>query len=145
VGGGLRGGRLREGKGSGWESSGIKERAYQQQYPALRFAHRVRAMTPLFCAKVDMGVMVMRVASIPLSPSARMPPWMRESNTSPSTSSWETGGVIVSRVLRVAGLEGKIGGREVGICLPSQVAVMSPIASHAQIMKMVIIGSTSGP
>lgn len=83
AGGGLRGGRLREGKGRGWD-------AYQQQYPALRFAHRVRAMTPLFCAKVDMGVMVMKAASMPLSPSARMPPWMRESNTSPSTSSWET-------------------------------------------------------
>ena len=104
-------GRLRDGKGRGWEFGGVKERTYQQQYPALRFAHRVRAMTPLFCAKVDMGVMVMRAASMPLSPSARMPPWMRESKTSPSTSSWETGGMIVSRVLRVAGLEGeKTGG-----------------------------------
>ena len=97
----------REGKEGDGDLAGFKERAYQQQYPALRFAHRVRAMTPLFCAKVDMGVMVMRAASMPLSPSARMPPWMRESNTSPSTSSWETGGVIVSRVLRVAGLEGE--------------------------------------
>lgn len=45
-----------------------------QQYPAFRLAQRVRAMTPLFWAKVDMGVMVQRAARRPLNPSARIPP-----------------------------------------------------------------------
>src|SRR5579871_4661737 len=46
----------------------------QQQYPALRFAQRVSAITPLFCAKVDIGVIVQRPARIPLKPSASTPP-----------------------------------------------------------------------
>jgi hypothetical protein len=33
-------------------------RKKQQAYPALRFAQRVRAITPLFWANVDMGVIV---------------------------------------------------------------------------------------
>ena len=92
-------------------------RNMQQQYPAERLAQRVRAMTPLFWAKVDMGVMVMSAARIPLIPSARMPPWMRESKSSPSTSRRDT----------------------------SQVAVISPIASQAQMMKIASKGRTSGP
>lgn len=78
----------------------------QHAYPALRFAQRVNAMTPLFCANVDMGVMVQRPAMMPLRPSARTPPWMRLSNMAPSTSRRDT----------------------------SQVAVMSPMASMARTM-----------
>lgn len=78
----------------------------QQAYPAVRLAHRVKAMTPLFCAKVDMGVMVQRPAMMPFSPSANTPPWIRESNSLPSTWRRET----------------------------SQVAVISPIASIASTM-----------
>lgn len=54
-------------------------KTHQQQYPAVRFAQRVRAITPLFCAKVVMGVMVPSAARMPLIPSARTPPWMRVS------------------------------------------------------------------
>ncbi len=41
-------------------------RKKQQKYPAVRFAQRVRAMTPLFWANVDMGVIVARPASMPV-------------------------------------------------------------------------------
>lgn len=58
-------------------------KTYQQKYPALRLAHRVRAMTPLFCAKVVIGVTVIRAARTLLKPSARSPPWILESNVSP--------------------------------------------------------------
>jgi hypothetical protein len=39
----------------------------QAAYPALRFAHLVNAMTPLFCANVDIGVIVQRPARRPIS------------------------------------------------------------------------------
>jgi len=57
-----------------FENTPMTIKKKQQQYPALRFAHRVRAITPLFCAKVDMGVIVHKPASIPLMPSASTPP-----------------------------------------------------------------------
>jgi len=43
------------------------------------------AITPLFCAKTDRGVTVKRADKKPPIPSLRMPPWIRESNTSPTT------------------------------------------------------------
>lgn len=49
-------------------------RAYAAQYPAFLFAQRVRAMTPLFWAKVLIGVIVINAARRPLQPSAKMPP-----------------------------------------------------------------------
>jgi len=57
-----------------FENTPIMIRKKQQAYPAFRFAQRVRAITPLFWAKVDMGVMVKRQASMPLNPSAKTPP-----------------------------------------------------------------------
>lgn len=65
---------------------GGANKTYQQQYPAVRLAQRVRAMTPLFWAKVDMGVMVIRAARMPFKPSANTPPWIRDSYIAPSTS-----------------------------------------------------------
>lgn len=56
------------------EKMPMMRRKKQAAYPALRFAHLVKAITPLFWAKVDMGVIVHRPASMPLRPSARMPP-----------------------------------------------------------------------
>ena len=88
------------------EKMPMMRRKKQAAYPALRLAHRVRAMTPLFCAKVLRGVMVRRPLSMPLKPSARTPPWILESKRRPSTSRRET----------------------------SQVAVMSPIASIMRTM-----------
>lgn len=64
-----------------------------------------------------MGVIVQRAAMMPFRPSARTPPWMRESKRAPSTSRRDT----------------------------SQVAVMSPMASMAMTMKTARSGSTSGP
>ncbi|XMA16327.1 hypothetical protein WAI453_009118 [Rhynchosporium graminicola] len=89
----------------------------QQAYPALRLAHRVRAITPSFWARVDMGVIVQRPANMPLSTSAKTPPWMRESKSLPST--WR---------------------RDM-----SQVAVMSPIASIMKMRSTVIKGKIIGP
>lgn len=86
------------------EKTPMTMRKKQAKYPAVRLAQRVSAMTPLFWAKVDMGVMVARPAIIPLKPSARIPPWIRESKSLPSTWRRET----------------------------SHVAVMSPIASIMQ-------------
>ncbi len=65
-------------------------RKKQQQYPAFRLAQRVRAMTPLFCANVETGVIVQRQANMPLSPSARTPPWILELKMGPSTSRRDT-------------------------------------------------------
>ena len=64
-----------------------------------------------------MGVIVHRAATIPFMPSASTPPWMRESNTLPSTSSR----------------------------LTSHVAVMSPIASIIKTMYTASNGNTIGP
>jgi hypothetical protein len=89
----------------------------QQQYPALRLAHRVKAITPLFCANVDIGVIVQRPASMPLKPSARMPPCIRESNNLPSTSKR----------------------------LTSHVAVISPMASIMRTINTARSGNTIGP
>lgn len=55
---------------------------------------------------VVIGVMVIKPARTPLMPSAKTPPWIRDSKRRPSTSSLET----------------------------SQVAVISPMASQAQMM-----------
>jgi len=64
-----------------------------QTKPAFRFAHRVRAITPLFWAKILivslrmmvqtylMGVTVNRAEKNPAIPSARIPPWIRLSNS----------------------------------------------------------------
>lgn len=46
----------------------------QAAYPAFLLAQRVRAITPLFCAKVDIGVIVHKQASMPFIPSTRTPP-----------------------------------------------------------------------
>ena len=64
-----------------------------------------------------MGVMVQRPASIPLRPSARIPPCIRESKSLPSTWRRET----------------------------SQVAVMSPIASIIRIRYTARMGRIRGP
>ena len=99
------------------EKTPMMIRKKQAAYPAFRLAQRVNAMTPLFCAKVDMGVIVQRPASKPLKPSANTPPWIRESNSLPSTSSLDT----------------------------SQVAVMSPMASIMRTMYTAINGKIMGP
>jgi hypothetical protein len=78
-----------------FENKPMTIRKKHAAYPALRFAHRVRAMTPLFWAKVDIGVMVQRPASMPLMPSAKIPPWILESKSLPSTWSLETSHVAV--------------------------------------------------
>lgn len=64
-----------------------------QTKPAFRFAHRVRAITPLFWAKILivslrivsqtylMGVTVNKAEKNPAIPSARIPPWIRLSNS----------------------------------------------------------------
>ena len=88
-----------------FEKMPMTMRKKQAAYPALRLAQRVKAMTPLFWAKVDIGVMVHKPASIPLNPSAKIPPWIRESKSLPSTWRRDT----------------------------SQVAVISPIASIIRI------------
>lgn len=75
-------------------------RKKQAANPALRLAHLVKLMTPLFCANTDIGVIVHRPAMQPESPSARIPPWMRESNKSPSTSNRETSQVAVMSPIR---------------------------------------------
>ncbi len=57
-----------------FENIPITTRKKQAQYPALRFAHRVSAIMPLFCAKVLTGVFVARQERSPLRPSAKTPP-----------------------------------------------------------------------
>ena len=41
----------------------------QQKRPAVRFAHRVIAITPLFCAKIESGVTVNSAETKPPMPS----------------------------------------------------------------------------
>ena len=61
----------------------------------MRFAQRVSAITPLFCAKTDIGVIVHRPAIRQVTPLPRTPPWMRESKPGPSTSLRDTSQVAV--------------------------------------------------
>jgi hypothetical protein len=49
-------------------------RIKQQQYPAVLLAHRVKAMTPLFWAKVVIGVIVASAAKMEFNPSASTAP-----------------------------------------------------------------------
>ena len=44
-------------------------RKQQQKRPAVRFAQRVMAMTPLFCAKIERGVTVNNAETKPPMPS----------------------------------------------------------------------------
>ena len=77
------------------ENIPIITRKKQQQKPAVRLAHLVRAMTPLFWAKTDMGVMVISPARMEVRPLPSTPPWIRESKVSPSTASRDTSQVAV--------------------------------------------------
>jgi hypothetical protein len=72
-----------------------------------------------------MGVIVARPATRPLRPSANNPPWILESNSPPSTSSLET----------IATVNLNVSFRGLGSNnIPSQVAVISPIASQAKMI-----------
>jgi len=47
-----------------------------QAYPARREAHLVRAMTPLFCEKVVLGMVVVKPEIMDEIASASKPPWI---------------------------------------------------------------------
>jgi hypothetical protein len=74
-------------------------------------------MTPLFCANLLVGVMVIKPAATLIRPSVSNPPWIRDSYTSPSNGIRET----------------------------SHDAVMSPIASVAIMTNTAINGNRRGP
>lgn len=85
-------------------------RKKQHHRPAPRFAHRVIAMTPLFCANIDRGVTVKRAEKKPPIPSLRIPPWIRESKRSPTTSCRETSAdAVMSPMASMARETGKQG------------------------------------
>ena len=58
-------------------------RKKQAMYPARLFAHRVMAITPLFCEKVVLGGVIINPPRSEASPSASSPPWTRPSKRAP--------------------------------------------------------------
>ena len=63
---------------------------HPQAYPARREAHLVRAMTPLFCEKVVLGMVVVNPERMELMASEKRPPWILSVYSSELVSRSET-------------------------------------------------------